>query len=92
MTRRLALALLLIAVPARAQDATPFLLRVAVAPEGAVWVGQRVTVTLTAMTPVRFVDPPSWPDLVAPQGRIIVVPEATTVPEYAMFERSAGST
>lgn len=80
MIRRLALALLLLATPARAQDAVPFLLRVAVSPDGPVWVGQRVTVTLTAMTPVRFVDSPSWPDLVASQGRIIVVPEAATVP------------
>lgn len=80
MMSRLALTLLLLATPARAQDAAPFLLRVAVAPDGPVWVGQRVSVTLTAMTPVRFVDPPSWPDLMASQGRIIVVPEATTVP------------
>ena len=80
MMRRLALASLLLAMPARAQDPAPFLLRLAVSPDGPVWVGQRVTVTLTAMTPVRFVEPPSWPDLAASQGRIIVVPEATTVP------------
>lgn len=76
----LAFALVTLGLPARAQDAAPLLLRLAVSPEGPVWVGQRVTVTLTAMTPVRFVVSPSWPDLTASRGRIIVLPEATTVP------------
>ena len=76
---------------------TPFLLRVSdLAPQVRVWIGQRVTVTLTAMTPVRFVEPPCWPELVAAQGRIVVVPEATTVPgtervggeSYAALQRS----
>lgn len=118
MMRRLAL-LVILAVPAYAQDRTPdppwvqqrapeaqpvqaqnaaqpLLLRLAVSPEGPVWVGQRVTVTLTAMTPVRFVDPLAWPDLAPSQGRAIVLPEAATVPgtervggqSYAALQRS----
>lgn len=75
-----AMLLLLVALPARAQDgAPPLMLRRTVSSQGPVWVGQRVTVTLTAMTPVRFVAPPDFPDLVA-QGRAVVLPEATTVP------------
>ncbi|MGE4048459.1 MAG: hypothetical protein AB7F35_26625 [Acetobacteraceae bacterium] len=42
--------------------------------------GQRIEVTLTAMTPVRFASPPSWPDLAVSHGRIILLPEASTVP------------
>lgn len=82
----LLLASLLLATPLQAQapdprpDGPPFLLRIAVAPTGPVWVGQRIAVTLTALTPVRFVDPPSWPDLAATQGRIILLPEGSTVP------------
>lgn len=53
--------------------------RLSVAPEGPVLFGQRVTVTLTAMTPVRFAAPPSFPDL-ALRGRAIVLPEGTTAP------------
>lgn len=80
MMRRVLFALLLLAAPAGAQDGAPLLLRVAVTPQGQVWVGQRIEVTLTAMTPVRFVTPPSWPDLVASQGRIILLPEGSTIP------------
>ena len=82
----LLLASLLLATPLQAQapdprpDGPPFLLRIAVAPTGPVWVGQRIAVTLTALTPVRFVDPPSWPDLAATQGRMILLPEGNTVP------------
>lgn len=107
MMRRLGL-LLILAVPAQAQDRTPdppwmqerapadraptqqpapaqqaaqpFLLRLAVSPEGPVWVGQRIGITVTAMTPVRFATPPAWPDITASQGRLIVLPEASTVP------------
>jgi hypothetical protein len=80
MRRVAAMLLLFAALPAGAQDAAPpLMLRRTVSPEGPVWVGQRVTVTLTAMTPVRFVAPPDFPDLVA-QGRAVVLPEATTVP------------
>ncbi|WP_424814312.1 hypothetical protein [Roseococcus sp. YIM B11640] len=79
--RRLAFAaLLLAATPAFAQDPAPFLLRLSVEPQAPVWVGQRIAVTLTAMTPVRFVTPIAWPDLTAGQGRLIVLPEANTVP------------
>lgn len=78
--RWVALIVLLLAAPAKGQEPAPFLLRIAVSPDGPVWVGQRISVTLTAMTPVRFAAPPSWPDLVASQGRIIVLPEGSTVP------------
>lgn len=80
MTARAILALLLLACAAHAQDAAPLLLRMKVEQQGPVWVGQRVTVTVTAMTPVRFVDPIAWPDITAREGRIIVLPEAATVP------------
>ncbi len=79
--RFLLLAVLLLTLPAGAQDASPpLLLRLKVEQEGPVWVGQRVTVTLIAMTPVRFVDPPAWPDITASEGRVIVLPEAATLP------------
>jgi hypothetical protein len=57
----------------------PLALRLEVSPQGPVWIGQRVTVTLTALTPDRFAASPTFPDLV-PQGRAIVLPEGTTVP------------
>lgn len=96
MMWRVMFALFLLAMPAKAQDTAPFLLRVAVSPEGPVWVGQRIDVTLTATTPVRFVSPPSWPELVTTRGRIIVLPEASTVPgtervngqSYAALQRT----
>lgn len=86
MRWRPALALMLLAAPLRAQapdpgsDGPPLVLRLAVAPAGPVWVGQRIAVTLTALTPLRFADPPSWPDLAATQGRMILLPEGGTVP------------
>lgn len=55
------------------------MLRLEVSPHGPAWIGQRVTATLTAITPVRFAAPPTFPDLV-PQGRAVVLPEGTTVP------------
>jgi hypothetical protein len=67
------------AAPAQ-EAARPFLLRLAVSPEGPVWVGQRIGITVTAMTPVRFATPPAWPDITASEGRLIVLPEASTVP------------
>ncbi|MBR0649621.1 protein BatD [Roseomonas terrae] len=81
---------------AQPRQQAPLLLRVSVSPPGPVWVGQRVIVTVTAMTPVRFVEPPPWPDLTAAQGRIIALPEVQTVPgteridgqSYAAIERS----
>lgn len=80
MKRALILFALLAPAPAAAQDAPPpLMLRLSVAPEGQVLFGQRVTVTLTVMTPVRFTAPPIFPDL-APRGRAIVLPEGTTVP------------
>lgn len=96
MRHVLPLLALLLAERAEAQEPAPFLLRVAVAPEGPVWFGQRVTVTLTAMTPVRFVETPRWPDLTPSQGRAIVLSEATTVPgtervngeSYAALQRT----
>ncbi len=98
MMRRLAIAaaLAILSHPAVAQDRAPLLLRIAVSPQGPVWVGQRIDVTVTAMTPARFVSAPSWPDLVASQGRIIVLPEVSTVPgtervegaSYAALQRT----
>ncbi|MXP63564.1 hypothetical protein E0493_09400 [Roseomonas sp. M0104] len=91
------LLLLLAGLPdARAQEAADFLLRLRVSPEGPVTVNQRVRVTLTAMTPVRFVDPPRWPDLAFTAGRAVVLPEADTVPgtervggqSYAALQRT----
>jgi hypothetical protein len=75
---RAALLFLLLALPATAQE-VPLMLRLQVSPQGPVGIGQRVTVTLTAMTPTRFAAPPTFPDL-APQGRAIVLPEGGTVP------------
>ena len=79
--RGIALLLVLLLAPAAAaqEGPPPLLLRFSVAPKGPVWIGQRVTVTLTAMTPVRFAEPPRFPDL-APQGLAVVLPEASTVP------------
>jgi hypothetical protein len=78
MRRGTILSLLLVSLPAVAQDPPPLLLRLDV-PKQEVWIGQRVTVTLTAMTPVRFAAAPTFPDL-APAGRTLVLPEGTTVP------------
>nr|WP_314071633.1 hypothetical protein [uncultured Roseococcus sp.] len=72
------LSLLFLALPALAQEA-PLALRLEVSPQGPVWVGQRVTVTLTALTPTRFASSPDFPEL-APESRAIVLPEGTTVP------------
>ena len=69
---------LLLAIPAMAQEA-PLALRLEVSPRGPVWIGQRVTVTLSALTPDRFAASPTFPEL-ALQGRAIVLPEGTTVP------------
>jgi hypothetical protein len=106
--RRLALALLLALparaeepparaaeLPARAAELPALILRVAVTPPGPVWVGQRVTVTFTAMTPLRFAAPPAFPDL-SGLGQAVVLPEASTVPgtervgsqSYAALQRS----
>jgi hypothetical protein len=71
--------LLLAPAVAAAQQEPPLLLRFSVSPQGPVWIGQRVTVTLTAMTPVRFAAPPRFPDP-APRGRAVVLPEASTIP------------
>ena len=76
----LALLVLLAAIPATAQDAQPLRLRLTLDHRGEIWVGQRVTVTLTVMTPARFVGAIAWPELTASQGRIIVLPEADTLP------------
>ena len=76
----LALLVLLAAIPATAQDAQPLRLRLTLDHRGEIWVGQRVTVTLTLMTPARFVGAIAWPELTASQGRIIVLPEADTLP------------
>lgn len=73
------LALLVLAAPAKAQEQAPFALRLQASPQGPVWIGQRVTVTLTALTPVRFTTPLRFPEL-QPQGRAIVLPEGSTTP------------
>lgn len=80
--RWLVLVVLLLAVmPAVAQDATPPLqLRVTLAPEDGAFVGQRVRVTVTLLTPIRFAAAPAFPDLTFAEGRAIVLPEATTTP------------
>jgi hypothetical protein len=75
----LLLALLLAPAMAAAQPSPLLLLRVTISPQGPVWIGQRVTVTMTAMTAVRFAAPPRFPDL-APRGRAVVLPEASTIP------------
>jgi hypothetical protein len=90
------LALTLLPWSVRAQENAPFLLRIAVSPPGPVTVNQRVMVTVTAMTPVRFVDPPHWPDLSVTRGRAVILPESTTLPgterignqSYAALQRS----
>jgi hypothetical protein len=80
--------LLLAALPARAEDSPPPLaLRRSVFPVGPVWIGQRVSVTLTAMTPLRFAAPPEFPAL-AVEGRAILLPETSTLPGV---ERQAGA-
>ena len=79
MIRPLLALLLLVAAPASAQEAN-LLLRLTVEQEGPFWVGQRVTVTLIAATPARFVEPPAWPEVTATTGRAIALPEAATVP------------
>jgi hypothetical protein len=76
------------------QEQPLLLFQAAVTPERTVWVGQRVTLTLTALTPVRFAAPPAFPDL-AGLPHLVVLPEATTVPgtirvgsaSYAALER-----
>ncbi|MFC3127192.1 hypothetical protein ACFOD4_19160 [Pseudoroseomonas globiformis] len=98
--------LFLLPAKAPAQQNEPLLLRIAVSPEGLVSVNQRVTVTLTVMTPVRFVDPPQWPDLSVTGGKAVILPEATTLPgtervggesyaalqrNYALFPATPGS-
>ena len=77
------------------QEQPLLLFQAAVTPERTVWVGQRVTLTLTALTPVRFAAPPAFPDL-AGLPHLVVLPEATTVPgtirvggaSYAALQRS----
>jgi hypothetical protein len=95
--RRLVLLLPLLGPPAAmAQEQPELLLRLTLSPQQPVAVKQRVTVTLTALTPVRFVDPPRWPDLAITGGRAVVLPEADTVPgtervggaSYAALQRS----
>ena len=71
--------MLLAALPAVAQDAPDLLLRLTMVPEGPIWIGQRLTLTLTAMTPVRFAGPLNFPDI-ATEGKVLLLPEATTVP------------
>ena len=95
MRRALAALAIILALSASAQEPAPLLFQVTVAPAGPVWVGQRVTLTLTALTLVRFATPPAFPDL-AGLPRLIVLPEATTVPgtirvggtSYAALQRS----
>ena len=73
-------ALLLLAPLATAAQEPPALgLRLEREGSGPVWFGQRVGLTATLRTPIRFASPPLFPELVV-QGRAIALPNGTTTP------------